>query len=59
MPLTGQYETPRVGDYTAREVTGAERDELWARAVSVYPDHADYQEKTERTIPVFVAEPRG
>ena len=49
----------RVGDYTARELTGAERDEWWARAVSVYPDYADYQDKTERTIPVFVAEPRG
>lgn len=48
-----------VGDYTAREVTGAERDEWWARAVSVFPDYGDYQEKTDRTIPVFVAEPRA
>ena len=31
MPLTGRYEPPRVGDYTAREVTGAERDDWWAR----------------------------
>ena len=48
-----------VGDYTAREVTGAERDEWWARAVSVFPDYGVYQEKTDRTIPVFVAEPRA
>lgn len=48
-----------LGDYTAREVTGAERDEWWARAVSVFPDYGDYQEKTDRTIPVFVAEPRA
>ncbi|MGN0101332.1 MAG: nitroreductase family deazaflavin-dependent oxidoreductase [Dietzia sp.] len=48
-----------VGDYTGREVTGAERHEWWARAVSVFPDYSDYQEKTDRTIPVFVAEPRA
>ena len=49
----------RVGDYTARELSGAERDEWWDRAVSVYPDYHDYQEKTDRTIPVFLLEPRG
>lgn len=48
----------RVGDYTARELSGAERDEWWDRAVAVYPDYRDYQEKTDRTIPVFVLEPR-
>ncbi|MBB1048119.1 nitroreductase family deazaflavin-dependent oxidoreductase, partial [Dietzia cercidiphylli] len=40
----------RVGDFVAREVTGAERDLWWDRAVAVYPDYRDYQEKTERTI---------
>lgn len=49
----------RVGDYTARELTGAERDEWWERAVEVYPDYREYQEKTDRRIPVFVLEPRG
>lgn len=39
---------------TAREVDGAERDEWWQRAVDAYPPYADYQEKTDRTIPVFV-----
>ncbi|MBB1051191.1 nitroreductase family deazaflavin-dependent oxidoreductase [Dietzia sp. CW19] len=48
----------RVGDFLAREVTGAERDLWWDRAVAVYPDYRDYQEKTERTIPVFVLDPR-
>lgn len=48
----------RVGDFVAREVTGAERDLWWDRAVAVYPDYRDYQEKTERTIPVFVLDPR-
>ncbi|GAA5192728.1 nitroreductase family deazaflavin-dependent oxidoreductase [Rugosimonospora acidiphila] len=41
----------------ARELTGAERDVWWERAVEAYPDYADYQTKTERQIPVFVLEP--
>jgi 16S rRNA (uracil1498-N3)-methyltransferase len=34
---------------------GAERHEWWARSVAAYPPYADYQAKTERRIPVFVA----
>lgn len=45
-------------DYVAREVEGAERAEWWERAVAAYPSYADYQEKTDRTIPVFVLEPK-
>ncbi|MGI8447687.1 MAG: nitroreductase family deazaflavin-dependent oxidoreductase [Streptosporangiaceae bacterium] len=41
-------------DYEAREVQGAERDTWWDRAVAAYPDYAEYQKKTSRTIPVFV-----
>ncbi|MDX2358301.1 nitroreductase family deazaflavin-dependent oxidoreductase [Dietzia sp. PP-33] len=48
----------RVGDFTARELSGRERDLWWDRAVAVYPDYRDYQENTERTIPVFVLEPQ-
>lgn len=44
-------------DMTAREVTGAEKATWWERAVDAYPDYADYQEKTDRQIPVFVVEP--
>ncbi|WP_031485612.1 nitroreductase family deazaflavin-dependent oxidoreductase [Streptomyces bicolor] len=44
-------------DMKAREVTGAEKDEWWERAVAAYPPYADYQEKTDRVIPVFVLEP--
>ncbi len=44
-------------DYEAREVHGAERDTWWERAVAAYPDYADYQAKTNRTIPVFVLTP--
>jgi deazaflavin-dependent oxidoreductase (nitroreductase family) len=42
-------------DFVAREVSGEERALWWDRAVAAYPDYADYQEKTSRVIPVFVA----
>ncbi len=42
-----------------REVMDAdERERLWAIAVEAYPPYQDYQDKTERIIPVFVAEPQ-
>ena len=46
-------------DYTAREVTGAEKALWWERAVTAYPDYAAYQRRTEREIPVFVLTPTG
>jgi F420H(2)-dependent quinone reductase len=42
-----------------REVENeAERAHLWDLAVAAYPPYADYQAKTTRKIPVFVAEPK-
>ena len=41
----------------AREITGAERDEWWQRAVDAFPPYAEYQKKTSRVIPVFLLEP--
>ncbi|WP_436527511.1 nitroreductase family deazaflavin-dependent oxidoreductase [Actinoplanes sp. HUAS TT8] len=41
-------------DYTARELSGAEREVWWARAVEAFPNYAVYQTKTERQIPVFL-----
>ena len=35
----------------------AERARLWSLAVAAYPPYADYQMRTSRTIPVFVAQP--
>ncbi|MEZ3178018.1 nitroreductase family deazaflavin-dependent oxidoreductase [Streptomyces pimonensis] len=49
---------PAKFDMTAREVTGEEKAEWWKRAVAAYPPYADYQEKTDREIPVFVLERR-
>ena len=41
-----------------REVTNeAERARLWQLSVNVYPPYEDYQAKTTRQIPVFLAEP--
>lgn len=41
-----------------REVEdAAERARLWKLAVAAYPPYADYQARTIRTIPLFVAEP--
>jgi F420H(2)-dependent quinone reductase len=39
------------------EVTdAAERARLWTLAVAAFPPYAEYQERTTRAIPVFVAE---
>lgn len=40
---------------SVREVTGDERQQWWERAVKAYPPYADYQKRTSRQIPVFVA----
>jgi deazaflavin-dependent oxidoreductase (nitroreductase family) len=45
-------------DATARELSGDERQEWWDRAVAAYPSYADYQTKTDRLIPVLLAERR-
>jgi deazaflavin-dependent oxidoreductase (nitroreductase family) len=49
----------RVRSMRVREVEGEELARLWALAVAAFPPYAEYQEKTERRIPVFVAEPVG
>jgi F420H(2)-dependent quinone reductase len=38
-----------------REVTGDERAVWWERAVAAFPPYAEYQQKTDRQIPIFVA----
>ncbi len=43
-------------DYVVREVTGDERASWWERAVAAFPPYAEYQTKTDRTIPVIVAQ---
>jgi deazaflavin-dependent oxidoreductase (nitroreductase family) len=45
-------------DAEVREVHGDERGVWWERAVAAFPPYGEYQEKTDRTIPVFVARRR-
>jgi len=43
-----------------REVNdGAERTRLWKLAVAAFPPYDEYQAKTTRRIPLFIAEPRA
>ena len=42
--------------YRSRVAEGAERAEWWERCVAQYAPYAEYQEKTEREIPVFLLE---
>jgi F420H(2)-dependent quinone reductase len=44
---------------TVRELTGDERAVWWDRAVAVFPPYAEYQQKTDREIPVLVATPKA
>ena len=47
-----------VFDMRVREVTDdEERQRLWDAGVDAFPPYTEYQEKTSRKIPVFVAEP--
>ena len=51
-----------VGDETikvhAEEVRGAERDRIYAKQSSLYPQFGEYQRKTKRVIPVVAFTPR-
>jgi len=49
---------PEPFDAEVREVSGDERAAWWERAVAAYPPYAEYQTRTERLIPVFVARRR-
>ena len=50
----------KVQPMRVREVEeGAERSRLWALAVEAYPPYEEYQGRTERKIPVFLAERSG
>jgi F420H(2)-dependent quinone reductase len=44
-------------DYQAREVHGEEYAVWFERAVAAWPDYAEYQKKTTRTMPIFVLTP--
>ena len=57
-PKVETRDIDKVQTMTVREVTDeTEKNRLWEIAVQAYPPYHDYQEKTDRVIPVFIAEP--
>lgn len=40
--------------YDVRELSGDERAEWWDHAVATWPTYAEYAEKTDREIPLFL-----
>jgi deazaflavin-dependent oxidoreductase (nitroreductase family) len=47
---------PEPWDGVVREISGEEKAVWWERSVAAYPPYAEYQEKTDRQIPVFLFE---
>ncbi|MFO7661156.1 MAG: nitroreductase family deazaflavin-dependent oxidoreductase [Chloroflexota bacterium] len=45
-------------EYTAREVSGEEREAYWKRATTLYPGYRQYAVRTGREIPIMVLERR-
>src|ERR1700760_1807294 len=45
---------PVTKDYDAREVSGDEKATWFERSVAAWPDYAEYEKKTTRTMPIFV-----
>jgi deazaflavin-dependent oxidoreductase (nitroreductase family) len=56
-PVVQLQDGPEPALYSARVAEGAERAEWWERAVAQYAPYAEYQENTDREIPVFLLEP--
>lgn len=46
-------------EMTARITSGDERAEIWAATVKKFANYGNYQNKTDREIPVVVLEPAG
>jgi deazaflavin-dependent oxidoreductase (nitroreductase family) len=46
-------------DVVVREVSGDEKAIWWKRAAAAYPPYDEYQTKTDRQIPLFVATPKA
>jgi deazaflavin-dependent oxidoreductase (nitroreductase family) len=55
-PVVELQDGPEPHLYRARIAEGEEREVWWKRAVEQYAPYAEYQEKTDRQIPVFLLE---
>jgi F420H(2)-dependent quinone reductase len=56
-PVVQLQDGPEPALYRARIAEGAERAEWWDRAAAVYAPYNEYQQNTDREIPVFLLEP--
>ncbi|MGD7706291.1 nitroreductase family deazaflavin-dependent oxidoreductase [Microlunatus sp. Y2014] len=56
-PEIGLQDGTEVKPYRVRELAGDERATWWERAVAAFPPYGEYALKTDRVIPVLVAEP--
>ena len=55
-PVVDLQDGPEPHTYSVRVAEGEERAEWWERAVAQYAPYAEYQEKTDRELPVFLLE---
>ena len=55
-PEVDLQDGPEPHAYVARVAEGVERAEWWERCVAQFAPYADYQEKTDREIPLFLLE---
>ncbi len=55
-PEVDLQDGPEPHTYRARIVEGEKRAAWWERATAVFSPYLEYQEKTDREIPVFVLE---
>ena len=42
---------------TVRLLSGSEREEWWERSVAAFAPYAEYKERADREIPLFITEP--
>ncbi len=50
---------PDLWDTEVREISGVERDMWWQRCVEAFGPYREYQERTQRLIPVYLTAPRN
>ena len=56
-PVVQLQDGPEPALYRARLLHGEERQDWWDHAVATWSTYAEYQQKTDREIPVFLLEP--
>lgn len=55
-PEVDLQDGPEKHTYRARILDGAERADWWEHAVATWPTYAEYAQKTDREIPLFLLE---